>query len=1350
MPGISIVERPPARQTVEPGEDEVIVTITTDEPVPGGVITYRTELAESGTPATGRVRRARGSRTFDLAIPVGRAGEEPPANPDGAPSLTAEQLEPVYVVTSVGAFPIDLIPALPIGGTYAGEVSIPEFGQFGLPLEFQVVTDPEGASLEDADTAWLVLPVSPTRVFSPFEAGNIEQIAAELSYDDFIGRWVATFQNRFGLASDSLLGGYPDGQIERSLRIEIEPLDGETIIGRLSDRWTGFYDILSTDGVADVAVNAFQGEITATRFIGAVSPSEAARLAIGNDEGDPQRQPLPPLDACTDAMLAVDDLDLDVTFSCAATTALADFELATVEVQASCAIAVAETALAGETTSAQIAAFLDDSVDNPGGLSFSEFMENCAAGTDGTCVPSDEVICGRQLVAYAYANQDAELDIAPQLVTTYTEATREAFLGRQLGAFQTDSDMRLAWLRTTDYPAIVTTAVQDLNERLLNEWVDSVLEVHLEVLAGQFDASGLSVLSRAPSGEAARALRQQLLLEMSQSWRASMDALTLAAARWHTLYQGAAEREDAAAFVSTLMFDLYILSSVLSDLNTSAGAGFANATFGGGFSGLMRELERLSLPFDKLIYARDGEIVVTRSLDPDSTNDDVLDVLEALALESVDDAAEAVATILAEAEARALDETQLRNRMNNDIENLQDQLVLLCGLPTGCSRSDLGVEDGCEVGVVAGECGFLIDTDGNYEDFDAGRQNNSAAGRAILSIEEAAIDSQVAYEELRAHNARATLYLDSVDAFAAQVIEWNEERRAVDAEISAIIAQDNFRQLSALDEFRTNIQAQAELRTAALDSTLASIEDWNTIRLDGVESDMRDLVAVTALNQTAGGLRDTAESVDTVAALIAEGMPKVTGTSNDFTAPARLAIRMSAYGVTAGMRLVATGMDAVAAAIDNASTRRQLTREAELANLEYLSDLETATYEADVAVLEAELEFIVFENEVQRQLAEDLVDSIEARLELEHALERDLVELDDRRRSAWEIVLEGPALELRALQADLTIQQRLQEYLNISLEASLVAARLADLQSQRANVNRLLGSPGVVFGWANRLVQAETRLSAAKSSMMDWLVALEYFAVRPFMDQRLQILLARNTYQLEAIAGELRRLQRECGGAVNREIAELSVRDDLLDIGFASIDAATEQVYSADDRFVATLERGAIPVDTRVRYTTDSTVGDLVSRSDILAATFQLSLDDFANLATTCNAKLSGIAIALEGEGLGDVRPTVSILYDGTSQLRSCQPNIDEYVASFGPEATTFGSITAFRTAGRAISPVASVGDFGAENTTLAGLPLAASYTVLIDPTVGENANVDWSLLQDVRVRVSYTYQDPFPTGQCE
>jgi hypothetical protein len=264
-------------------------------------------------------------------------------------------------------------------------------------------------------------------------------------------------------------------------------------------------------------------------------------------------------------------------------------------------------------------------------------------------------------------------------------------------------------------------------------------------------------------------------------------------------------------------------------------------------------------------------------------------------------------------------------------------------------------------------------------------------------------------------------------------------------------------------------------------------------------------------------------------------------------------------------------------------------------------------------------------------------------------------------------------------------------------------------------------------------------------------VALEYFAVRPFFDSRIQVLLARNTTQLEAIAADLKRIQANCGGAVNTQIVEVSVRSDLLGIDRPIQDLVSGEALSPSQRFRELLAVGRIPIDKRVRYSTDATVGDLLNRSGILAVSFDIGMNEFANLETTCNAKIQNIAVELVGADLGSALPTVSLLYDGTSRLRSCQPDVETIAELIGPEATPFGEVTQFKTPGRSISPVAGINEFPSTgNESLGGLPLASQYTLLVDQNVGENGSIDWDQLEDVKLRIEYGYQDLFPSGQCQ
>ena len=198
-------------------------------------------------------------------------------------------------------------------------------------------------------------------------------------------------------------------------------------------------------------------------------------------------------------------------------------------------------------------------------------------------------------------------------------------------------------------------------------------------------------------------------------------------------------------------------------------------------------------------------------------------------------------------------------------------------------------------------------------------------------------------------------------------------------------------------------------------------------------------------------------------------------------------------------------------------------------------------------------------------------------------------------------------------------------------------------------------------------------------------------------------------------------------------------------------DEVAESVLSPEERFRSILANSHVPVDRRIRWSTSDSLSTILNRkSGVLAAVFPLRIDNFANLPLACNGKIESIAINIVGD-VGNTRPTVSLLYDGVSQLRSCQPNIDTYVEAFGQGMTSYGTITNLRTDGRSMSPLAGVNEFPDNiddiNRTLSGLPVASEYTLLIDTELGDNSNVNWDNLEDIEIEVSYSYQDVFPSS---
>ena len=1346
--GRSFEVLPSRVQTVPRGVELLDVTAVLDGDAPSEGLSYRVEGAERAR--TSRVLRARTEgANVTFAIPTGAASAE----------ADETELEEVNVVTSVGSFRLRLVPQPPVAGEFAGEVQLDTFGNIGLPIEMMLVVDPPEATLEEAVEAWLLLPMGEDRVFSPRDAPLLPDDATEaerwqaqtLEFDDFTERWVARFDNEYRLSDDSLLGALPPGQVERTIRIELEPGRDGALLGSLTDRWTGLYDERNRAGVLDSGVINLSGDFEVFR-VGSAFARASFSIAEPST-ADPGILPLPPLDACDDSMMAVDPIDVDGSVYDCAVGSVDSFAGASDTTRADCAIAVAENALAGETTAASLAAFLDGSAG--GERSFSEFMAACAAGIDGECRPTAEVECGRQLLAFAYVAQ-ADGDSSAQLVETFQTTTREAFLGRQLGAFQTDADKRLEWLRTTDYPAIVTAAVQDLSAQLLDEWIAGVLGVHVQVLAGQFDASGIAVLARQAEGGDAADRRRALLLEMGQSWRATMEALTLLAQRWDALYQDTESRARGRDLVASYTLDLYVTAGLLGVLNRNAGAGFNNSAFGAGFGALGREGRALALPFEELVYARDAEVVVSTSLDPEANDNTVLRELTSLADGAIEDAAEAVQDILAENQARALNETQLRDRLANDIDELRSELVSLCGLPAGCELRDYGTVPSCTVRTAAAECGFLVDGDtGEVPDLLPSEVANvSEAGERITAIEEAMFALQVAESERDAHIQRANRAYDDAAEFARVVEEWNDQRLASVDQIEGLIATNDAAWNDTIREL-TGLVADAEdARAERVENARTRQDEWESVEAGTRQTTMGIMAAATGLELAAGYFESAGEEALMMSQIIKEGFPTSAGTANDLTSSARMTVLMqgfAAYKVSDNAATVAGGAAAVLEATADSVRARS---ERRIRDIRQESEFESAEYDDLVAGLRDQADLIEQEQRARDVQLDNLIEALIRTTEAELAYERDIVELNDRRSAAFNLLNETPAYQFRVLQAEQQLAQRFQAYDRVAQQGGLVDARLAELESQRENVNLLLGSPDVVFAWANRLEQAELRLDRAKEALMDWLVAMEYFAVRPFMDQRLQILLARNPYQLEEIAAEMERLQRSCGGALNEQQTTVSL-NAILGLDSEIADPEDGVVYGPAERLRATLARGAVPIDTRTRTRTDESVGQLLGNEDVWAATFGLELGRFANLASTCNAKIVSFDVQLVGEDLGAARPTVSILYDGTSALRSCQPGIQEYVDQFGPESTAFGPITTFKASSRSVSPVAGVGEFpsdagGTGNLSLGGLPLASQYTLLIDRGVGENAGIDWGNLEDVLLRVNYAYQDVFPDGQCE
>lgn len=1308
---------------VAPAAPFVELRLTTSAPVPGGRLLYSVQLQHGAR----TVARAEGSTVFALAIPTGSAGGDAP---------TTQVLE---LVTPMERRTLFLVPARPRAGRYTGTFTPPVFGGAGLPLEFALETEPADVfSLDDAQRAWLWLPATPDALVSLAGADvTTTWVRRPLTWDADIDAWVALFAE--DIAPSRYFGADRFPRSSRAVRVEISQEDDGTLTGAIADRWRGLFDQRNADGVRTAGVATVSGSFRVSR-VAARPPGNTVRDGLFMPTQPPQ-QPRPSLAQCTDAVFAVAPAAGQTDGPCKDLGNASTFANAEPARRATCALGAAGKVLSGQTVGKLLNALLDPSVPDPQGLDFKSFIEACASDSNPLCKPTPELLCARALVASASLDVDPASADVERLSEAYDATTREAFLGRQLAAFQVDTQTRLKWLQASEAPAFLASTLRDYNMEILSSWRGKVLDAHLAGVDGQLDAAGLAVLTRAPTNPVAISNRQALLLDLSNSWRASMDALVLLTTRWNVLLQDASSRAAAAQEIRVTAQRLYVTAAILQELAREAGAGYLASSFGAGFSVLLKELNRLALPFDVLLFARDAEVVTSRSVDPGMTGRSLLSEREALARAAVRDAAASIDVVLAEAQQTAIDQVALEARYEDQLLSLRNELISLCGLPAGCTAAEIGNVPECAVATAAGRCGFIVNRDGTGTATPA----SSEAGAALLELQAAALATQEAEARLSAQVSQANLLGATADAFARKVLSWDQQRRAVNTEVNALLAEIAVLNNERIDLAVADVRAQQNVRQAAYARQEANIAAWDKIRADGIESDLKKMQNINALNITSAALNLTADRTDDMAEILRDALPEQIGTTLDPSFTIRLGVRFPAWIASSALLVTSNVLEATASSMRVDLEHAQALREAQLTNLEQLPDLDSLATEADLSEFEKNIEVANLTNEKQINALKALLDGLRRNLELDLAHDRDLQQLSDR-RDAWRLALVDVfRLQYGVQQAMVTARQREVAYYEVVQRAQLLEGRYRSLSARFSNLESLLGSPDVVFSFANRMSRAESRMDRARRALEDWLVALEYYAVRPFVDQRLAILLARNPAQLEAIANEFLRLQRACGGPVTIETVELSLRDDVLGMNF-------ETTASASERFRALMARAQRPVNRNTPLSAGVTVGARLDQGDVWSANFPLDLERFANLGRTCNAKLESVAVQLVGEGFSG-QPVVSVLHDGNGQLRSCQPGINTLVQALGPDTTSFADVTAFKTPGRAVAPIASVNGFGPMqtwNTTLEGQPLAAGYTVLIDLTHPSNVAQPWDRLDDVRLQFRYSYQDVFPEGQCQ
>ena len=949
------------------------------------------------------------------------------------------------------------------------------------------------------------------------------------------------------------------------------------------------------------------------------------------------------------------------------------------------------------------------------GKSFQDFLQECAAGTISLCVPKPEANCAIQWKAYAFdAHPSGYSADKERLWESFGNLLLETTGGPQLGAFFVDTDH-----------------------------VEKVVGPNQAALRGYLQPAAFAFLSRVPDTLDSIDQRDRLLISMVTSWTSTADAIALAAQRWNEIYRLDNERRAKAAELAAKLGELYRSAAVIIQLHQEAGKAAEAAPIATGLGKLMLRYEALTLSFNELLFARDGEVAISSSLDPTQAAQGVVAQRRETALESIADASTKVDGLLSTLFENDLRNTQLYINLNNAGSESQRNLAALCGLPRNCNplNPDDAANASCDTAWQGGLCGFEVPKGNplrrtarevNYES----SNTPSEAGLAVRRISEAAASAKNMVDVRAAMIAKRTSFTEKYKAFttakpvrAAERVKEIEAVEAAYAVLSAARGGTNAKIQAKVDESVIEETAQQQ----AIDD---AAEKLNMLR--GVSAGIQSGLLITEkvfnrLSAMFGRFSDLAEKIKSG---ISNCPPTSVGLANDVTAPIRCAIQIG--GIITGNSLlgleVANGI-----AADAAATTREITAlsfEARVAAVETEANRVNEDYETRIDKIDLEISRLALEFPAQHDALEKVRDLwlMKERHRVEVAQELiEEIRLDRDEHEFYQelVVLEG---EVAKAAAALTYAEL--DYKRVVAAATQERAELVRRRLQREQISQLIGGPQAVFFAANGLVEAEREIDRAKRKMNDWLVSLEYAAVRPFYNERMSILLARNTYQLRAIADRLSDLEAQCGGATSQQEVTISLRRDLL-----KIDSVPGTLTPAE-RFRALLLASNVPADARMRISVSETAQQIATNARVV--NFDLGLDDFANLGATCNAKIAGISIRLVGTNLGSGQPYATLLYNGQTSTYSCQPGIDAYVRTFGQGDTTFGATTSFVVNGRSTSPVAGITAMGSPSMSFAGLPLAGGYTLVIDPALAVNAGINWDALDDIEIGLSYGWQDVF------
>ena len=1013
---------------------------------------------------------------------------------------------------------------------------------------------------------------------------------------------------------------------------------------------------------------------------------------------------------------------------------------------------------------------------------FSDFSKACVKEGCGLCADHPEIACAADLTARVYLGLDSSTPVSEKasLMEAWLDLMHESYLGQQYVAWSQDTKIRREWLEGASYSgSFAASVMDDFNEGLLKRYRENVLDANHNVMAKQFSQTSLEMLGQALEDTNEEGIsklssaRNAVLSELNDTWQSVAEGLALAARRHDVLTQNDSKRIETAKELRTYLFDLYFAGLVESNINLAADQGSLNAGYGANLSNIINKLESLDQGFESLVFMRDGEVFTDTRLETDTTTT-ALGTRMKVAQASVQAAKEYRVSVFNAQDAKELKEAELQDSFLTSLSAMRTELVNLCGYPSDCTDKAK-----CEINTNMYYCGFAVASTDLGGDFasEASAVTTSAddvkpsqAGLAILDYRQALYEYNSAKSEKEALEQKVLNNEAYYKSYKKNIETWNKARLKLIKDISTKL--EKIGEYEDLIGQLDDLELKAQLKAASDSATKQqeAFDKWNTL----AKANLGTSTALTTVAFAAGEgarwtefseslLQDAADDLNWTALLTNTSLTPagaaITGTTNAATKAGGVAIT--------ALRSVSYGLQSAQAAADYAK---------EIANIqfEYQIDKIDRQNDVDLANVEKNLQQTLFDLKTKAQTLTDKDGNtisvkrseLESKIEdLENEIEnlkmvtaqqeqygRDCNDLAALRTEFDNLKLDLASKQYIVYVKQIGVYKAMMNYLNIVQHAELVKGQY-DAKNARFNgMMSLVSAPASVFQYAKDLESVEFFIESARNDLSDYLAAIEYLTVRPFVELRRAIYTARGTNELEKIFTQLETLTTKCGsGRESQNQVVISLRNRM------GIDGTDYNGVTPADRFHYALQTSELPISTQTRYIVGGKFSDKLIAGSYYNGTFNIS-SSFANIGNTCNAKINSIQIRFVSKPgtkireAGDSIPTVSLIYGGQGQLLSCHDKIKAIASSIGPR-TTYGEYSTFNTNpfGDGINITLFDADENYRLTQdvkfnnasvyegLKGYPLMGTYTVLFDPNMGENKGINWNNVADIELLITYT-----------